>query len=194
MLGTIRTFSIWAVAIAFCLVIPALASAGPIVTINDTTSGMSATVTGGSSVSTVSVQEAAGVLGSETISFKYSRDKVGNSVPDGFTLHYNILESSSSIGDTLSIVVTKLNNSNNDNTGVQIVFTSESPDGIAPTPLANATKITEAGGLQEVSSTLLESAGLTVRFISAPEPSTMALLGTGIAGIAGYGWRRRKAA
>jgi hypothetical protein len=193
MINTIRMFSVSVAAVSFCLLVPAFASAGPIVTINDTSSGMSATVTGGSNVSAVAVQEAVGVLGSETISFEYSRDKVGNSVPDGFTLHFNVFESVSSIGDTLSIVVTKLNNGNNDNTGVQIVFTSESTDGKSPAALTDPIKIDEQDALQTVVNDSLADAALTVRFNSAPEPSTIALLGTGIAGMAGYGWRRRKA-
>ena len=62
------------------------------------------------------------------------------------------------------------------------------------TALASGIALVETGQLQTVSNTLLTSAGLSVQFMSAPEPSTIALLGTGIAGVAGYGWRRRKAA
>jgi len=185
---------------AACLVLPSIAHATAVVTIDDLTNSVVGSVTGtvvGVPV-IVNTTEAIGTLGGSDIHLEYVSADPGVPAP-GTTIvtNYNIFEPgtlAAVLSDTLSIVLTGHSPTapGDANVSVDLHFRSDSADEILPLALAGGIPITETGSFQTVGSGLSD---LIVSFrsdVEVPEPFTLGLFGMGALALGLL--RRRRAA
>ena len=181
--------------LASCLLLPALATAGPIITINDLLDGNPVvSLTGTFDATSVNQQ-----LNPEAYDLHVEYLSALNLANgQSLSVNFNFTEPPSDaaehaagwISDTLNLVFTGHTPTTGDvnNISVDMHFRSDS-DTTAATALVNAISLAETGLMQNLTTQISGAGGpsdfnISIQSETVPEPATFGMIGAGLAGLA----------
>lgn len=193
-------FTIWGAVLSLALLQTSFASAA-VFTIDDGADTITATTDPTVPTESIDItQEAVGVLGDVSIHYEYISTDPNIPGPGATaTFNVNLLEPGGGISDTLGITLTG-HVTPTSNVSVDLSFLSDSLDEIPPAALLPGTlnpgglNVLETGDFQTFS--VLSDLTVNVRsdVEPAPEPASLALLGSGLAAFGLFRRRRRRSA